>query len=154
MSYNIEKLFKIDTSVNNNVLYIYFNAIGSEYTELRMLDFINSYKKILEELDDERIKKICFIFNLTKMKIPTNFILVEEFAAIFDSKMELIKKKVIYSIIVTDSNLFFLFFSLFKQFYKPFKPLYLCKNDNELQDIIENPENRNKYRNILNDIKK
>ena len=154
MNYNIEKIFKIDTQIENNIVYVIFNSTGCEYTELRMLDFINSYKKILQEIEDNRIKKVSFIFNLINMKIPTNFVLVKEFSQIFIPKMEVIKKKVIYSIIVTDSNLFYLFFPLLKKYYRPIKPLFICKDDNELQDIIQNPENRSKYKNILNDIKK
>lgn len=149
MDNKIENLFLITPKINNKTLYYYFNSTGAEFTELRMIKFIEDFKIILNEIINEKIKKVSFLFVVDNMKIPSNFCLIKEFAEIFNEHMENIKQKVCFSVVQTDNNVFSMFFSLFKQFYKPYKPLYLCKNNEELEDIMNNPENRKNYKNIL-----
>ena len=150
MDQNIENLFIITPKICNKTLYYFFKTTGLDFTELRMIKFINDFKIILEEINNEKIKKVSFLFIIDNMKIPSNFLLLKDFASIFDEHVENIKKKVCFSVVQTESNVFSMFFSLFKQFYRPYKPLYLCKNNSELEDIINNPENRKNYKNILN----
>ena len=153
MNYTILSLFNITTKVENKIIYFIFDSTGVEYTELRMLQFINDYKIILDDLEDTRIKNVCFVFKLNNMKFPSNFVLVQEFANLFYPKMDLIIKKVNYSVILSNNKIFYMFFTLLKQFYRPIKPLYLCNTNDELNDIIENPENRIKYKNIIDELK-
>ena len=150
---NIESLFIITPKIANKTLYYYLKTTGVDFTELRMIKFINDFKIILEEIKNEKIKKVSFLFVIDNMKLPSNFCLIKEFAEIFDEHLEHIQKKVCFSVVQTESNVFSMFFSLFKKFYKPYKPLYLCKNEHELQDIMNHPENRHNYKEIVNIIK-
>ena len=147
---NIDKLVIIKPEIVNNLLLINVTCNPIEFTDLRLLNLLAELEKLACDLRNERIKQFSFIFNVSEIRIPTNFNLIKDFAAFFKNHEDLILDKLDCSIIESTSNIFSMFFGLFKKYYKPLKPLYLVKNHDESMDCLFNTENRTKYTNICN----
>lgn len=154
---NISCFFDKYIYIENNIVICSYVSNGNELTELRMLFFLDEYKKLFTTLYNKKIKKIVFIFDVDKLPIPLNFELFTkyftiDFAQIFKDNIELLKEKLLFTIIKSESNLFHTFFKVFKNIYKPVKPLYICKSMKEGLKAIHCEETRNKL--LLIDIEK
>ena len=147
---DIDKLVKIKPEIINNLLVINVTCNPIEFTDLRLLSLLNDLEKLTNDLNNDRIKKFCFVFNVSEIKIPTNFNLIKDFADFFQRHEDLIITKLDCSVIESTSNIFTMFFSLFKKYYKPLKPLFLVKSHDEVMDCLFNDDNRKNYSNICN----
>lgn len=85
-----------------------------------------------------------FFFDLNYLKnVPV--LLILDIFNLFKEKFHVIKKNLIGSVIVTNENTFKGMFDLFMKFYKPSKPLKLCKDFDEA-NIFFNECSENKYK--------
>ena len=151
---NVDSLVKIVPKIEDNKLLIYFNAENIDVTNLRLIKFLDDCSKLFTDLYNEQIKEFYFIFNIDDLRIPTNFSLFKDFADFFKKHEDLLMKKLKFTIVQCKNNIFKLFFSLFKQYYIPVKPLYLCCNLQETQECTFNEESRDKFPNICNLLEK
>ncbi len=146
----IEDIAKIEPKIENGKLIIYFTSNPVEITDLRVLRFIDKLKPLMNDLHNDKIKEFFFVFNINDIVIPTNFSMLKVFAQFFKDSEDVIIDKLKFSVVESKSNIFKLFFSLFKKYYVPKKSLYLCKSIEDVNDCIFNIDSRNKYPNILN----
>ena len=145
----IDELFEITSFITNKTFVIKFNSLNLKLTDLKILKFFTDFEKAIQALYDERIKSACFLFVLNEIFIPTNFKFLTDFANVLKKHNVIILEKISFSIIQNDSNIFKLFFNVFKMYYEPKKSLYLC-NDNEQTDLcLNNEEERKNIPNIL-----
>ena len=154
---NIHCFFDKKIYVENNIVICSYVSNGNELTELRMLFFLDEYKKMINSLYNKKIKRFVLIYDVDKLPIPINFELftkyfTKDFAQIFKDNIELIKEKLSFTIIKSKSSIFHTFFKIFKNFYIPIKPLYICKSMEEGLNSIHCEETRNKL--LLIDIEK
>jgi|MDTG01.5.fsa_nt_gb hypothetical protein len=139
----IESFFDYDIRIENKMLIYVFVANGKDMTELRMIEFLDRMRQIMASFHDKQVTKGCLYFDLEKLKLPSNLQLIQEYSNIFKTNQEILKKKLQFTIIQTSNNVFHLFFSLFKQYYVPIKPVYLTKNHSETQCCIYDEIMRN-----------
>ena len=151
---NVDNLVKIIPKIENNKLLIYFHAENIDVTDLRLVKFLDDCSKLFSDLYNDQIKEFYFIFNIDDLKIPTNFSLFKDFADFFISHEDLLMEKLKFTIVQCKNNIFKLFFSLFKKYYVPVKPLYLCSNVEETHECVSNEESRHKFPNICNLLEK
>ena len=154
---NISCFFDKNIYIENNIVICSYVSNGNELTELRMLFFLDEYKKMINSLYNKKIKRFVLIYDVDKLPIPINFELftkyfTKDFAQIFKDNIELIKEKLSFTIIKSKSSIFHTFFRIFKNFYIPIKPLYICKSMEEGLNSIHCEETRNKL--LLIDIEK
>ena len=154
---NIHCFFDKKIYVENNIVICSYVSNGNELTELRMLFFLDEYKKMINSLYNKKIKRFVLIYDVDKLPIPINFELftkyfTKDFAQIFKDNIELIKEKLSFTIIKSKSSIFHTFFKIFKNFYIPIKPLYICKSMEEGLKTIHCEKTRNKL--LLIDIEK
>ena len=147
---NIEEVAKFEPKIEKGKLIVYVTVMGIEITDLRILSFITKLEQLLHELSNDKIKEFYFVFNIDEMIIPTKFTMLKNFADMFIKHRETILEKLNFSVVQSKSNIFKMFFGLFKRHYVPVKPLYLCKNENDVASCIFEPETRSKYPNIIN----
>lgn len=147
---NIDSLVNIEPKIVNGKLLIYFHTQNIEVTDLRLFKFLDDTKKLFSDLSNQQIKEFYFIFKIDELKIPTNFNLFKDFAVFFNKYEDLLMDKLKFSVIQCKNNIFKLFFSLFKKYYIPVKPLYLCSNVDDTQCCIFDEEKRNSFPNICN----
>ena len=157
---NIEKILNIESCIKNKELIFTFRVNPDvEYTELRMMDFINDFKEILKFVStNDNIKSYYLIFNMANVKIPSNFYMLQELSDIFsytkNPYAELGLKKLKYTIMVNSNYYVKLFFSLFKKYYNPFRPLYLCNKDEDVDKCLTDKSFRDTLINLQNEMKK
>ena len=144
----IEDLFNIIIKKNKGDYYIEFIYNSIDITDLRMIKFVKKTKELINILKKDEVKNIYFIFILNNLIIPANFSVLKDFIQIFHDNIDLMIKKVKFTIIQNETNLFKIFISIFKQYYKPYKPLYLCKNDEEREMCLTDESSRQKLPNI------
>lgn len=149
----VEDIATLTPEIKNGKLIVTFKALSIELTDLRILHFINKIQKLVNELNNKKIKEFFFVFDIDDLIIPTNFTMLKDFAQFFKDNEDIILDKLTYSVLKSKNNIFKLFFSLFKKYYVPIKPLYLCCNQEEVDDCLFNPEKRSKFPNIINIIK-
>ena len=154
---NISCFFDKNIYIENNIVICSYVSNGNELTELRMLFFLDEYKKMINSLYNKKIKRFVLIYDVDKLPIPINFELftkyfTKDFAQIFKDNIELIKEKLSFTIIKSKSSIFHTFFKIFKNFYIPIKPLYICKSMEEGLKTIHCEKTRNKL--LLIDIEK
>tara|TARA_A100001015_G_C14492684_1_gene519861 strand:- start:55 stop:522 length:468 start_codon:yes stop_codon:yes gene_type:complete len=154
---NISCFFDKKIYVENNIVICSYVSNGNQLTELRMLFFLEEFKKIIKSLYDKKIKRFIFIYDIDKLTIPINFELftkyfTKDFVQIFKDNIILLKEKLLFTIIKSESTLFHSFFKIFKKFYIPIKPLYICKSMEEGLKSIHCEKTRNKL--LLIDIEK
>ena len=139
----IESFFDYDIRIENKMLIYVFVANGKDMTELRMIEFLDRMSQIMASFYDKQVTKACLYFDVEKLKLPSNLQLIQEYSNIFKTNQDILKKKLEFTIIQTCNNVFHLFFSLFKQYYVPIKPVYLTKNHSETQSCIYDETMRN-----------
>ena len=149
----VEDIATLTPEIKNGKLIVTFKALSIELTDLRILHFINKIQKLVNELNNKKIKEFFFVFDIDDLIIPTNFTMLKDFAQFFKDNEDIILDKLTYSVLKSKNNIFKLFFSLFKKYYVPIKPLYLCSNQEEVNECLFNTETRNKFPNIINIIK-
>jgi hypothetical protein len=147
---NIEEVAKFEPKIENGKLIVYVTVLGIEITDLRILRFLTKLENLLNELANDKIKEFFFVFNIDEMIIPTKFTMLENFANMFIKHRKTILDKLNFSVVQSKSNIFKMFFGLFKSHYEPIKPLYLCTNESDVASCIFEPETRSKYPNIIN----
>ena len=146
----VGNLVKIEPKIVNGTLLIYFHTQNMEITDLRLFKFLDDAKKLFSDLSTEQIKEFYFIFNIDELNIPANFNLFKDFANFFKQYEDLLMNKLVFTVIQCKNNIFKLFFSLFKKYYVPVKPLYLCSNVEETDLCIFDLEKRKSFPNICN----
>lgn len=146
---SIENLFTITLNKYNDEFYLLkFIYNKHEITDLRMLKFIKNTEKAIDALKNDKIKKVNLIFILKDIIIPSNFSILKDFVEIFNRNSDIMINKVGFTIIENENNLFKIFINIFKQYYKPYKSLYLCKNNEETELCLNDETCRNKFPNI------
>ena len=145
---DIENLFDLDTKITQKRVVFKFTYTEISITELRMLKTIEMLKKVLDSFHKDEIKNICFVFVINSIKMPANMKLVKDFAATFHSYSDVINEKLDFTIIQSNNNIFKVFFSLFKMYYEPIKPLYMCESDEVTEKCLESKNERSKTANF------
>lgn len=143
----IQCFFDINVKIVNDIHVYSLISNGNELTELRMLLFLDKKKKIINSFREKKIKKVILLFDIDKIPIPGNFSLftkyfTQDYAQIFKDNREILSEKLCFTIIKCGNNLFHSFFNIFKRFYVPIKPLYLCKSIEEGFECIHDEEKR------------
>ena len=151
---SIDDIFNVTTYIENKKLIMKFEGKDIVLTELKVMKFMKKMESVLEGLYDDRIKSFYFIFAIDGFQIPLNMGYFKDFSDMLMKHGKVIFEKLDFTIIQNDSNIFQMFFNLFKHYYQPVNSLYLCKNKEECQDCLHNEESRGKYPNILSMIKK
>jgi hypothetical protein len=149
----IENLFNLETKISQHRVVFKFVYTETPITELRMLKTIEMMKKVLDSFHKEEVTNICFVFVINSIKMPTNMKLIKDFASTFHAYGDVINKKLDFTIIQSNNNIFKLFFSLFKMYYEPIKPLYLCENDESTEKCLVSNSERSKAANFSDMVK-
>lgn len=149
----IEDLFQLDTKIVKNRVVFKFVYLEKQITELRMLKTIETIKSVLESFRKKEIKHVSFVFIINQIELPANMNLIKDFASTFHSYAEIINEKLDFTIIQTNSSIFKLFFSVFKMYYEPVKPLYLCESDESTEKCLESKDERGKVANFSDMLK-
>lgn len=144
----IEDLFFLDTKIVENRVVFQFTYTETPVTELRMLKTIEMLKNVLNLFHNDEIKNICFVFIINSFQMPANMKLIKDFAGTFHSYADVINKKLDFTIIQSNNGLFKVFFSLFKMYYEPMKPLYMCENDGLTEKCLKSNNERDKTTNL------
>ena len=137
-----ENFYNYKISIKNNMVVHEFITNNNEMTELRIIDFLEKTKQMIETFYEPKIKKICLIYNIENINfLPSNTQFIKKFSELFNNTRDVIKEKVEFTIIQSNSNIFNIFFNLFTKYYEPAKPLYLCKNNDETEKCLFNKDN-------------
>lgn len=153
MSQNIKKLLNLETMIVSKRVVFKFTYTNMEITDLRMLATMELINEVLKTLYNNEVTDACFVFAVDGMKIPTNFKSLKQVASTFHTHAEIINKKLSFTIIQCNNNIFKMFFSLFKLYYEPVKPLYLCDNEDITTKCLTNTDELKKMPNIVKMIK-
>lgn len=151
---SIQSFIDFEPIIDRKKLIYRFTANGQPMTELRLVAFTQKIDTIIKTLYDEKIKKVYFIFNIEKLLIPSNFTLLSDFALVFHNHHTVLKQKLEFTIVQNSTNVFLLFFRVFKQYYNPVKSLYLCLNDDQVFTCLHEEESRHSFPNIISLIEK
>ena len=109
-------------------------------------------KDIMQQVSENNTKEVVFLFDVDKIILPYNYEIMKSYAQVFKDHKTFIENNLGFTIIKCKSNIFRMYFKLFKQFYTPIKPLYLCETMEHAIECIYNEEKRNEL--IKFDIKK
>ena len=137
---SIEPFFDTKIYIEKGTLICSFISNGKELTELRGLLFIKEMTAIMEKISTIKINKVVFLFDVDKIVLPYNYKLLKSYAQVFKDHKSVIENKLGFTIIKSESNIFRMFIKLFKKFYTPIKPLYLCSTIEESLECIHNEE--------------
>lgn len=148
MENSLQNLFEIETNIENKMLCFFFRSQKVSVTELRLTKFIHDMKQVIETIYSNQIKNVCFIFDLNQLNLPSNFIQIKDFSDMLKSHEKILTEKLMFTIIQNKNNVFRIFFNLFKKYYYPVKPLYLCKDDEETCICLNDESKRSKFPNI------
>lgn len=146
---SIQSFIDFEPMIDRKKLIYRFTANGQPMTELRLVAFNQKLDTIIKTLYDDKIKKVYFVFNIEKLLIPSNFTLLADFATVFRGHHHVLKEKLMFTIVQNSTNVFLLFFRVFKQYYNPVKSLYLCLNDDQVFTCLHDEESRHSFPNIL-----
>ena len=146
---DIQPFVDIEANIEKGKLIFTFTANGNEITDLRTLDFITKIEKIVQDLNQDSIQIVYFLFDIERLVIPTNFSSIKLFADTMNQYKDLLNKKLGFTVVQTPNNVFRLFFSLFKKYYNPVKSLYLCKTKEETDSCLHNAKTRDQFPNIM-----
>lgn len=149
---SIESLFKTEVRIENRKIIYMLTAQGNDITELRMIQFINDIDTMLKTFYHKDVTNIHLVFVVKNVKLPSNFTLLDEFAQVFIKHRAIILEKLHFTVLQNENNLFRIFFTIFKKYYNPLKPLYLCKTDEEVQECLHNQEKRHEFNEIMNQL--
>ena len=144
----IKPLFDTNIRIEKKKMIYEMVLKDVDYTELKMFATYEKLNEIIESLYHKNVKNVYFIFVFDKVKVPSNFIVFKEISKIFLKHKPILIDKLDFTIIQTHSNIFELFFSVFKKYYKPLKPLYLCKTNDQVRKCIFDEEFRSTLHNI------
>tara|TARA_R110002020_G_scaffold215740_1_gene423020 strand:+ start:133 stop:597 length:465 start_codon:yes stop_codon:yes gene_type:complete len=150
---SIEPLFKTEVRIENKKMLYILTSQGNAITELRMIQLINDIDAMLNTFYHKDVSNIHLVFVVKEINIPSNFTLLDEFAQVFIKHREIILDKLQFTVLQNENNLFRMFFALFKKYYNPLKPLYLCKNEDEVQDCLHDQAKRHEFNEIMNQLK-
>ena len=137
---SIEPFFDTNIYIEKGTLICSFISNGKELTELRGLLFIKEMTAIMEKISTIKLNRVVFIFDVDKIVLPYNYELLKSYSEVFKNHKSVIKDKLGFTIIKSESNIFRIFIKLFKKFYTPIKPLYLCSTIEESLECIHNEE--------------
>jgi len=149
----IENLLNLETKILHNRIVFKFVYTEKPITELRMLKTIEIIKKVLDSFYRVEATNICFVFVINSITMPTNMKLIKDFAATFHAYSDVINKKLDFTIIQSNNKIFNLFFSLFKMYYEPIKPLYLCESNESTEKCLTSNNERSKVTNFSDMVK-
>ena len=143
----IQCFFDINVKIVNDIHVYSFISNGNELTELRMLLFLDKKRKILNRFCEKKIKKVVLLYDIDKLPVSGNFSLftryfTQDYVQIFKDNRELLSEKLFFTVIKSENTIFHTFFKIFKKFYIPIKPLYLCESIEEAFECIDNEEKR------------
>jgi len=144
----IQEIFDTKTEIIGNKLVYTFTLRNSEITQLRLLKSIECMHKILDTLFSENVKNVCFVFAIDNITIPANYECIKDLTEVFSEYEQIVKEKVKFSIIQSKSSIFQLLFSIFKKYYKPIKPMYVCNDEDDVQKCLSSRKDREKYQNV------
>jgi len=150
---SIEPLFKTEVRIENKKMLYILTSQGIAITELRMIQLINDIDTMFNTFHHKDVSNIHLVFVVKEINIPSNFTLLDEFAQVFIKHREIILDKLQFTVLQNENNLFRMFFALFKKYYNPLKPLYLCKNEDEVQDCLHDQAKRGQFHEIMNQLK-
>ena len=139
---SIESFFDYENVQTDDFLICKFVANGKPITYLRTISFLEKMNETMLLFRQENVLRCCLYFHVGKMKMPTNFKLLKEYSEIFKQNKDILEKKLQFTIIQSSNNVFRMFFKLFKQFYTPIKPMYLCKNDEQTENCLKSSDSR------------
>lgn len=149
----IESLLDLESNIVSNRVIFKLTFKDAHITELRMLKTTELLKSVFESFKTTEIKRVCLVFVVNKIKMPANLSLFKNFAEAFNNYSEVINEKLDFTIIQTNNGVFRMFFSLFKMYYEPIKPLYMCENDEITTKCLMSNSERKKVKNF-SDMKK
>jgi len=152
----IQCFFDINTKIINDIHVYSFISNGNELTELRMLLFLDKKRKILNRFCEKKIKKVVLLYDIDKLPVSGNFSLftkyfTQDYVQIFKDNRELLSEKLFFTVIKSENKIFHTFFKIFKKFYIPIKPLYLCESIDEAFECIDKEEKRKQF--LIFDVK-
>ena len=151
---DIDDLLILETKIVQKKLVFKFTLADKSITELRMAKTIGMIDDVLKSFYRKDVTKVCFIFIVDSVKLPSNLSLLADFSNKFREYTDIIKEKLDFTIIQSNNGLFKIFFSLFKQFYVPIKPLYICETEESTEECLTNSIEREKKSNISNMVDK
>ena len=149
---SIESLFKTEVRIENRKMIYMLTSQGNDITELRMIQFINDIDSMLNTFYHKDATNIHLVFVVKNVKLPSNFTLLDEFARVFVKHRKIIIEKLKFTVLQNENNLFRIFFTIFKKYYNPLKPLYLSKTDEEVQECLHNQEKRKEFNEIMSQL--
>lgn len=139
---SIESFFDYENVNMSDILVCKFVANGKSITELRTVAFLTKMNETMSLFREKKVTRCCLYFHVGKLKMPTNLKLLKEYSDIFKQNKDILEKKLQFTIIQSSNNVFRMFFKLFKQFYTPIKPMYLCKNDEQTNNCLNDSDLR------------
>lgn len=149
----IQEIVDIESKIISKKLVYTFTLKNCEITQLRVLKTIECIKTILDTLFLEDVKNVCFVFVIDELIIPANYEYIKDLTDVFSRYEEIVKEKVKFSIIQSNSSVFQLLFSIIKKYYIPIKPLYVCSKNDDVVKCLSNKKEREKYQNVSDMIK-
>ena len=145
----IQDICSFSTKIEYNKLCFYCVANENiDLTELRITKAFNKIEELAKTLYLDEVKKAYFIFDINNLKIPTNFNQIEELALSLKKHEKILTKKLVFTVIQNNNNIFKIFFKLFKKYYSPIRPLYLSKDVEETQKCLHDKEARKSIPNV------
>lgn len=141
---DIETFVTIIPTIQDGKLVVLFEGNNTPITELRALKVADEIHKLLTELSSPKVTEFYFLFQVDSIEIPANYTYVEEIAKSLYKYEDLILQKLKFSVVQCNSNIFKIFFSLFKRYYTPVKELYLVKSYENAQKAIHDDKFREK----------
>lgn len=154
MYMDIKSVLDLDTTISQNRVVFKLTYNGSPITELRMLKTNDLMKTILESFYKDEIERVCFIFVVDSLEVPSNMKLIKGFATTFHPHAEIIGKKLDFTIIQSKNAIFKVMLSILKMYYQPIKPLYLCESDESTEKCLVSNFERNQITNFSDMVKK
>ncbi len=146
---SIQSFIDFEAVIEQKKLIYRFTANGEAMTELRLVAFIQKLDQIINTLYDNKIKNVYFVFDIENLRIPSNFTLLSDFAKVFRNHEKVLTEKLMFTIIQNSTNVFLLFFRIFKKYYNPVKSLYLCLDAHQVNTCLHDEEKRNSFPNII-----
>ena len=143
---SIEDACKIETKIVDSLVIINMKLKDIEITDLRMMKFINYFKLLMDDLNDDRIQSFAFVFDICVIKIlPTQYI--KQITETLQKHKSILLKKLKYSCVVSNPIIIAPFKLILKQFYVPMRPLFLCTSIEETkqyENLTDTELNNNK----------
>lgn len=151
---DIDDLLILKTTIVAKRVVFKFIYTEKSITELRTLKTIELMEGVLKSLYKKEVTNVCFVFVVNSLEMTTKIKLFEQFASIFRLYTDIIKQKLDFTIVQTNNGIFKLFFSLFKMYYEPIKPLYMCEDDESVDRCLKDNSERKKKTDLSESIKK